>query len=241
MFSRARGREMFAALLADREAIEHEMTLPTAWESGDKPTIIATKTDVYLGERYDWLDHHKWITIALCQFESALINRLRPIHAVVNEKSASKQALLDYWIAFHQRLFERKVFLLVTTPLPQHWTNVALGRSSIWTYASLNGTESRISVSLIFDTAVSPVYFPQIEADKLAIEEELGAQLEWKSGSTIKQWKVVLNRDGVDVADRNDWQNQHDWMIDKLLDFDRVFRPRVQMLSKNDGANGESK
>jgi len=240
IFSRARGREMFTALLADREAIEHEMTVPTAWESGDKPTIIATKTDVYLRERYDWLDHHKWITSALCQFESALVNRLRPIHADVQEKSASKQAMLDYWIAFHQRLFERKVSLLVTTPLPQHWINIALGRSSVWTYASLNGTESKIAVSLIFDTPVSPVYFPQIEADKSAIEEELGTQLEWKSGPAIKQWKAVLNRDGVDVADRNDWQNQHDWMIDKLLDFDRVFRARVQKLSTDDDANEES-
>ena len=103
------------------------------------------------------------------------------------------------------------------------------GKKNVGT--SLNGTESKISVSLIVDTSISAIFFPQLERDKAVIESDIGAPLDWKSGDALKQWRVSLCQDGVDVADRNDWLNQHDWMIDQLLKFDTVFRERIQKLS----------
>ena len=81
------------------------------------------------------------------------------------------------------------------------------------------------------DTALSPVFFPQLEQEKEAIETEIGCTLDWNNAVTLKQWRIGMRKEGVSVSNRQDWTAQYDWMIDRLVQFDSVFRDRIQKLS----------
>lgn len=237
-FARARGREIFSGLEADREAIDEQFTTQALWEAGSKPTITWVLQGVAIRDRYDWLEHHSWLVKSLMEFEQGLLGRLRSLHEAVKEKSATKQMMLDFWIGFHARMFERGCELLATTPLPQQWNNLAIGKSEVWTYAHIKPPESQLSAWMIMNTAMSPVFFPQLEANKAQFESEFGHQLEWQKEG-LKQWRIGITRSDVSFDDREQWQAQHDWLIDQLSNFDRVFRDRIQTLEKAGPVDGE--
>jgi hypothetical protein len=120
--------------------------------------------------------------------------------------------------------------LLGTTPLPQHWTNFAIGRSGIWMAATVRPSKNNMTVMLLMDTKSSPVFFPQLKQQQDAIEQEFGKLLTWNDSSDLKQWRIEYTEDNVDFADQSRWQEYHQWIIDHLNRFDRVFRGRIQEL-----------
>ena len=50
-------------------------------------------------------------------------------HAVVSELTPTKSLQVEYWSAFRDYLKQAGSRLKATKPLPQHWMNIALGRS----------------------------------------------------------------------------------------------------------------
>lgn len=237
-FARGRGKRIFDGLTADRKSIDAGFDVPPAWDSGKKPTITFTKSGVSIRDRYDWLDHHNWIVKTLGQIEKDLLGRVRSLHQAVKEKSEAKQSQLEFWIALHKRLFDEKSQLLATTPLPQQWNNFAIGRSGVWMDATIRPSKSNISVWLIMGTKKSPVFFPQLEQQKEAIEQEFCEPLEWNNSPELKQWRIGVTESGLDFADRSAWPQWQKWIIEKLNKFDQVFRERIQLLSLSE-ANDE--
>ena len=201
-FARPRGKKIFEGLLADREAIDAIFDLPPAWDNCKKPTITFTRADVSIRDQYDWLDQHNWMVRILALIESDLLEESRSLHEAVREKSESKQAFIDYWIGFHKLLFEEKSQLLATTPLPQYWNTLAIGRSGFWMEASISPSKSCMTVMLIMGTKISPVFFPQLEADKEEIEKMVGSSLLWNNSPDLKQWRIELTQTDVDFSNR---------------------------------------
>lgn len=73
------------------------------------------------------------------------------------EVSAHKQFQLKFWTAFKQHMEEKNSFVRCQKPLPQHWTNHAIGRSGIhlvsvvstWNSETNNkGSELRVELYL---------------------------------------------------------------------------------------------
>jgi len=46
-----------------------------------------------------------------------------------------------------------------------------------------------------------------------------------------KQWRIEIDKSGVDFADHTTWPEYHAWTLEKLNAFDRVFRERIQELA----------
>ena len=54
----------------------------------------------------------------------------------------------DYWIALKEFVEKGKATFRMQKPLPQHWTNIAIGRSGFILYAFANTQDKRIGVQL---------------------------------------------------------------------------------------------
>jgi hypothetical protein len=157
----------------------------------------------------------------------------------------TKQLQLEYWTELAKLLGSSGSSLRPQKPLPQNWTNFALGRSGIHlaavasTFSAERGPyddlgEIRAEVYTDHPTH-SRAYFAALASHKGAIEESLGEPLNWDDTPGRRAQKIFFRR-GADIRNRPDWPAQHEWLKAKLEALHRVFRPRVQQLSIS--ANG---
>jgi hypothetical protein len=157
--------------------------------------------------------------------------------------SETKQLQLGYWTNLAQLIRSSGSPLRPQKPLPQTWTDLALGRRGIHlaavasTYSVENAYEKgevRAEV-VIKDPGLAKVYFAALEGEKDEIEARLGEPLIWDAGPERRNCKVFLRR-AADIRDRSDWAAQHEWLKTKLEALDRTFRPIVQQLPSSGSA-----
>ena len=147
------------------------------------------------------------------------------------EITETKLLQQEYWTVLRKLLLERNSVVVPQKPLPQHWTNFAIGRAYFGMHASLNTQKSFIVVGVDFYGPNAKTHFALIEVQKEAIEKNLGFPLEWERMPNRIQARIALRKRDVDPTDRNDWPSQHEWLIEKLEAFHRTFAPRIKELN----------
>jgi len=146
--------------------------------------------------------------------------------------SETKALQYRYWQKLVDYLESKNSKLRTQDPRPRHWQTFAVGRSHFYINATLNTLSNKISVELcIADKNESKAFYRLLEADKDAIENEVGASLEWKENPEKTQSKIIISKNDVNIASETDWNNQHEWFKANIEKFDRVFRKRVKNLS----------
>jgi hypothetical protein len=150
---------------------------------------------------------------------------------VVTVDTPTKQLQLEYWTMFREYVAQKKSHLRVQKPLPQHWTNIAIGKTGFYMSAQVNTKEKQLGVALILDTALAKVQFKQLEAQKAEIEAEAGTALDWRELPHRKQSHVVLTRSGDPTA-KGDWPAQQEWLLKTLELFHKLFAKRVKLLGE---------
>ena len=68
------------------------------------------------------------------------------------------------------------------------------------------------------------IYLHSLQAEQVAIENELGEKLYWYEGITTETQGYVGLK-ACDVSDETDWSDQHQWFVTKFEKFVEVFRP----------------
>ena len=139
-----------------------------------------------------------------------------------------------YWKGLRQLLLDRNSIVKPQKPLPQHWTNFAVGRADFGMFAAVNTQKKLIWVSMSCSGSDAKAHFHLLQEDKEAIEREIKTTLEWEELPNRKESRIALRRNDVDPTDETDWQQQHAWLIEKLEAFYRTFSPRVKELDASD-------
>jgi hypothetical protein len=233
-FERHRGKQMYLALLREREAIDAEFIEKPKWKSGNEPEVSVALSGVTIRDSLDWLEQHEWLAARIGEFHRAFYERLKELDRQIKEKNPHKQMLFEYWIAVHDLLKERGSTLSGIKPLPQHWNDFAIGRSHFWLQASCNNKEQRIAVKLGMGGPHADDHYKQLLAQRTQIEDQLHTDLEWLSFSGKKQRYICLYKKDVDPSSRDDWHAQHRWLIDNLERFHEVFQPLIRNLTSID-------
>lgn len=159
-------------------------------------------------------------------------------------QSKTKQLQLEYWTAFREYAIEQAVRIKPTKPLPQHWMNISLGRSGFTLLAisstlnsekqSSNRGEIRAELQIMQKTAEdSKGYFYLLKQQENVIETEFGESLIWDSQPKRKSCLISI-RKSVDLNNRDDWECQHRWLVEKLDRMHTVFSQRVKQLNLDD-------
>lgn len=145
------------------------------------------------------------------------------------ELTEAKKLQLEFWTMFRDALLSGKAVASAQTPRPQYWYDVALGRSGFHLSNFVNTWEERIGVRVYLNNRIAQAALEILQADRVAIESEIGASLEWDPNPMNRDKTIVLSRQ-VSLTDRAQWPEYIRWMVEKTVAFRKAFAPRVQGL-----------
>ncbi|HTQ98996.1 MAG TPA: DUF4268 domain-containing protein, partial [Candidatus Acidoferrum sp.] len=154
------------------------------------------------------------------------------------ELTQTKQLQLEYWTAFRNYVSEHSNTLRPQSPLPQHWTNFAIGRSGFHLSALVNTAQDLIGVTLVITGPNAKPHYQALNTARPQIEQEFGCQLDWRENPDKKESGVWL-RTEFDPTVKEHWPEQHKWLLATLENFRRVFGPRVRALALPEEEEGQ--
>lgn len=117
------------------------------------------------------------------------------------------------------------------SPSMDHWSTITLGRSGFSISPHLLHSQKKISCDLGINPLWKDNAFEQLEHDKFAIEDEIGAPLLWNKNPGIKSARLRLTTD-LDPKNPSDREAIKEWMYRQTLAFYRTFQPRVKKLQE---------
>lgn len=150
----------------------------------------------------------------------------------------SKQLQVDFWRGFREYAQANSKTIKPTKALPQHWMNIALGRSGfkLNAIASLydsekggfGGHELRAELE-IYDRKSAKAYYARLEEDKEAVEAEMAEPLTWYNPENARVCRIFV-RTSTDLHDNTAREDQYAWLVQKLEKLRGVFAKRVRNL-----------
>lgn len=150
------------------------------------------------------------------------------------EVSEHKQFQLRFWTAFKDYMETEGSFIRCQKPLPQHWTNHAIGRSGVHlgsvvsTSNSETGTKgAEIRVELYMDGQNAKQEFSALETQRESLEHALGFPLTWHNPENKAMCRLFTRKD-ADFFNEKLWPEQFAWLKERLEIMHRVFAPVVK-------------
>lgn len=143
----------------------------------------------------------------------------------------TKQRQLKFWTGWQAWLQAKGSALRTQKPLPQHWTNIALGRSGIHLAATVNSRESRVGMEVYIDHDNSKSMFKQLQAHQVEIDTALGTKLEWMELPDGHACRILQVRPDSPLESEDQWPAYYSWLEQAVLRMSEVFRPLVKELN----------
>ncbi|MGI8907415.1 MAG: DUF4268 domain-containing protein [Candidatus Sumerlaeaceae bacterium] len=156
------------------------------------------------------------------------------------ELSEGKQLNREYWTAFMAYLREHGR-QSTPKPLAQLWMNFPVGRSGmrLSTVASTYNTPrnswsiGELRMEVLCDSEESAAIYEQLAERRVEIEAALEPdEVCWHKKPGVRLRRLYVRRD-ADIHNRTDWPAQHEWLLQRLHRFEKVFRPLVAELPKS--------
>ncbi len=185
------------------------------WQIGDSP--IAPKFNI-ISQPNDWF------------------RAVQKAAAGDGEISAHKQFQLKFWTAFKQYMEEKGSFVRCQKPLPQHWTNHAIGRSGVHLDSIISSWNSEtgmkgpeIRAELYLDGPNAKHEFAALEKQKESIEKALGFALTWHNPENKAACRLYT-RQSYNFMDETSWTEQFEWLRARLETMHKVFAPIMKSI-----------
>src|SRR5262249_40885251 len=96
------------------------------------------------------------------------------------ELTETKVEQQEFWKELADYFRARRTFFSLRTPRPQHWYEIALGRSNFKIALTINSKKNRVGCELYMSGPSAKQAFDQLFAQKTQIESELELPLEWQ-------------------------------------------------------------
>lgn len=146
------------------------------------------------------------------------------------ETTSTQQLYLEYWTAFKAFVEEKGTSLKPRTPKPRHWMLFAIGRSRFLFSAEASANHRWIAVKLSIRPPNAKAQFHLLEAQREQIEKEVGAALQWNELPGRESSTILLSRSGANPKNREEWPQQHEWLLGYLERFHKAFSKRIKVL-----------
>lgn len=146
------------------------------------------------------------------------------------ELTETKALNLEYWQAMKRYFEDKGTWLKPQKPSPQHWTNFALGKTDIYMAAIASVRDGFIKVELYINTPNAKELFNSLKTQyQESSKTVFGESIVWNELPERKVSIVSLEK-VVKVANKSNWSEQHQWLMDTLEKFDKFFRPKIKNL-----------
>lgn len=148
---------------------------------------------------------------------------------ISEELSETKQVYLRFWEDLREYFQSKKTFLQLRKPRPQHWYDIALGRSHFNLALTVTSRMKRIGCEVYIFGSNAKQAFEMLKAKQNDIEKDLGFKLEWQPLEEKEACRIVLYRTG-DIFDVQQRQELKDWFLRTAEQFHKVFSPQIRAL-----------
>jgi len=156
----------------------------------------------------------------------------KTVRRTVDSSKITPTKLLQqqYWQQLKDYIARTNSKLTCQKPLPQAWTNMAIGRSYFHLTAFVNSRDNYIGINLVIKGSQKQKYFNELKMKfEAEAKEKIDDGLNWRELPDAKESQVqLLNR--ANFNDKDDWPNQHKWFMDNLEKFSKYFRPKIKEL-----------
>ena len=144
------------------------------------------------------------------------------------EVSETKLKQYKFWTELGKELQAADTPLKLQKVYPQHWTNIAVGKTGVHLGATFNTQQERVSAQLYIIKKKN--WFKELESQKDIIEKELGEKLSWQLLPEKAASRIALYRSNSDIENTDDWKEMLKWLVLKLEKLRIVFSPRLKNL-----------
>ncbi len=141
------------------------------------------------------------------------------------EPTDTRQLQLEFWVRVRAALDSTGAFSSLQAPRPRYWFDIAVGRSGYWLQLTANVAHGKLVVKMMVDEEEGDV-MPLLQAERTAIESQIGSALEWNPHPEKKYKSICLARP-MDFTDRNAWPAAIDWLAAMAVAFRKAFAPRI--------------
>ena len=189
----------------------------------------------------EWLNNHtdKDINFFLCEIKLYKIGSSEPAvkFEIVEQpndwskemkkhsgSSETEQKRYDYWVDFQEYAFKNESFannFNRRKPSFDHWKDFSIGVSGAWLAVSLIHKRNELDVELYI--ADDKDLFNSLFQHKDEIEAETGLKFDWKGLPNKKGCRIVTAKK-ADLANKEQWPEQFNWLIDTMLKMKKAFK-----------------
>ncbi len=106
---------------------------------------------------------------------------------------------------------------------------MALGKSGIHLSAIASTSNDQVGIKVYIYSTLADAALPQLEAQRDAIEAEVGEKLEWNPNPENRDKVIVLYRK-ASLRERDSWPGHLDWLMEMTRRFRKAFVPRIKKL-----------
>ncbi|HNR19085.1 MAG TPA: DUF4268 domain-containing protein [Bacteroidia bacterium] len=148
-----------------------------------------------------------------------------------SELTETKLLQQEYWQALKEYVSTEKVSFRLQKPLPQHWTNIAIGRSHFHLTAFANTRDSKIGVILIVSGPNALDNFRALrEKYESESKEVIGNTIEWIEKDGGKEHHVNFTHSNCAPLNKADWKRQHALLKETIQKSVTFFKDKVQSI-----------
>ena len=142
----------------------------------------------------------------------------------------TRQRQLAFWKMLVERVVAQSDVVRPQKPAPQSWINVSIGRAGFGVIPTVNQQIGRLGVEIMVAGKQPKQHFQMLLSQKEEIEQQLEFALEWLELPDAHQCRIVSWRNDSPLQDEASWDQFADWMADRIIRMDAVFRPLVKAL-----------
>lgn len=150
--------------------------------------------------------------------------------ASTGELTDTKLKQQQYWTEFKEYVEKNGSPFKVQKPSPQHWTNIALGRSNFYLSLTVNSQSHIICINLEIGGARAKEHFDKLrdlyEEDS---KEHISADIEWFRLDDRKSCMVKLSK-SFNFTDESSRDEQYAWFVEYVKKYIHYFRPKVKSI-----------
>jgi hypothetical protein len=148
----------------------------------------------------------------------------------VSTSSPTKQLQQKFWMALVERLSATQPQIRPQKPSPKAWLTITIGKSRVQLSVTANTREERLGVELYLSGFDAKKNFTNLLPHKSDIEASLGFELDWQELPDADACRVATWYLNASIEDESRWEEYLDWIVQRLVCMDRVFRPLVKAL-----------
>ena len=136
----------------------------------------------------------------------------------------------EYWTEFKDFVAKQGSPFKVQKPLPQQWTNIALGRSNFYLSLTVNSQNNTICINLEIAGEEAKQRFDLLrEKYEEESKEHISNDLEWLRMDDRKVSMVKLSK-SYNFMNKSSREEQFQWFFDHIIKYDKFFREKVKAL-----------